>query len=114
MTIGELIIDFDNRKVFHGNRDVRLTPKEYSLFEILAQHPGEVVTQEYLIRQLWGTHAAKENLRVHIKHIRQKIGDNILVPRYIFTESGIGYRLSNATFPPPNPSHTSVHRDHPQ
>lgn len=72
-----------------------LTRKEYAVLAALAHHPGRVVTQRQLLIDIWGpTHAQDSHyLRIVIGHLRQKLADDPLAPRYIVTEPGVGYRL---------------------
>ena len=72
-----------------------MTRKEYAVLEALARHPGMVVTQQQLLRDIWGpTHIEHSHyLRIVIAHLRQKLGDDPAAPRLIITEAGVGYRL---------------------
>jgi len=74
---------------------VHLTRKEFNLLRLLAHEAGRVLTHEHLLTEVWGSNAAKEThyLRVHIGHLRQKLGDDPNSPRFIWTEPGVGYRL---------------------
>lgn len=92
----DLQIDFARRQVAVGGQALHLTPREYDLLALLAQKAGQVVTQSELLRAVWGRNAADQDhyLRIYIRKLRQKIGDNPLYPVYIFTEAGIGYRLA--------------------
>ena len=93
--IGDLTVDVAARKVSVNNSDVALTPIEYKILAILVRHAGKVVTYNQLLKEVWGKHALEHNttLRIHMQHIRRKLQDNPLQPRYITTEAGIGYRL---------------------
>ncbi|TBW07677.1 response regulator [Azotobacter chroococcum subsp. isscasi] len=92
---GPLTVDLDGRRVGLGGRDIALTRKEYDVLAALARHPGRVVTQQQLLRDIWGpTHVEDSHyLRVVVGHLRQKLGDDPADPRFIVTEAGIGYRL---------------------
>lgn len=72
-----------------------LTPKEYAVLAMLAQQPGKVVLQKQLLAQIWGPSHSEDShyLRIVVSHLRQKLGDDPLAPRYLRTEAGIGYRL---------------------
>ena len=74
---------------------VHLTPKEYAVLQALVSHPGRVVTQTQLLRELWGpTHVEDTHyLRIVIGKLRQKLGDDSDEPRYLQTEPGVGYRF---------------------
>ncbi|MBP2637955.1 MAG: kdpE 3 [Firmicutes bacterium] len=92
---GELAIDLAQRKVTVSGRDVKLTPTEYELLKILAQHRGRVLTQKQLLKAVWGNDHNEEThyIRVFIGQLRHKIEMDPTQPRYIITESGVGYRL---------------------
>ena len=72
-----------------------LTQNEYKLVALLGLHAGKVLTYDYLIKELWGPSARSDNqiLRVNMANIRRKIEKNPAQPAYIFTESGVGYRM---------------------
>jgi two-component system KDP operon response regulator KdpE len=70
-----------------------LTPREYYILRILVQHAGKVLTHAFLIRPVWGGAADVQNLPVHVRQLRQKIESDPKQPRYLLTETGIGYRL---------------------
>lgn len=93
-TNGHLVIDFEKREVRIDRHLVDLTPIEYALLRILAQHLGKVVTHRQLLREVWGPNAEEhsEYLRVHMAHLRKKLND-LADHRLIKTETGIGYRL---------------------
>lgn len=92
---GHLLIDTVRRIVTVAGRNAGLTPKEYAVLSALAQAPDCVITQSQLLLTIWGpTHARNTHyLRIVISHLRQKLGDDPTEPRYIRTESGVGYRL---------------------
>jgi len=92
---GALCIDLAFTRVSLGERVVSLTKKEYALLAELARHAGRVVTQQHLLKIVWGpSHAGDSHyLRVVIGHLRQKLGDDPAAPRFIVTEAGVGYRL---------------------
>jgi len=92
---GALCIDLAFRRVSLGERVVSLTKKEYAVLAELARHAGRVVTQQHLLKIVWGpSHAGDSHyLRVVIGHLRQKLGDDPAAPRFIVTEAGVGYRL---------------------
>lgn len=92
---GALCIDLAFRRVSLGERIVSLTRKEYAVLAELARHAGRVVTQQHLLKIVWGpSHAGDSHyLRVVIGHLRQKLGDDPAAPRFIVTEAGVGYRL---------------------
>lgn len=95
VAIGDLAIDLEDRTVRRDGADVHLTPIEFDLLRVLARHPGRLVTQRQLLREVWGPQYVDEShyLRVHIAHIRAKLEPDPARPRYVITEPGIGYRL---------------------
>ncbi|MFI7868253.1 response regulator [Ectopseudomonas khazarica] len=92
---GGLNIDLAYRRVSVEGGEVALTPKEYAVLALLGQHLGRVVTQQQLLRDIWGpSHVGDSHyLRVVVGHLRQKLGDDPAAPRYLITEAGVGYRL---------------------
>ena len=94
-TAGDLTIDYGKHRVYIAGRDAGLTQNEYKLVALLGLHAGKVLTYDYLIKELWGPSARSDNqiLRVNMANIRRKIEKNPAQPAYIFTESGVGYRM---------------------
>ena len=94
-TAGDLTIDYGKHRVYISGRDAGLTQNEYKLVALLGLHAGKVLTYDYLIKELWGPSARSDNqiLRVNMANIRRKIEKNPAQPAYIFTESGVGYRM---------------------
>ena len=92
---GGLRVDFEARQVFVDGEEVRLTPTEYRLLAQLAQHAGKVLTHRQLLGEIWGPayEDSTHTLRVHMGSIRQKIESDAAHPRFIRTETGVGYRL---------------------
>jgi two-component system KDP operon response regulator KdpE len=96
VTIEHLTIDFAARRVTaHGKRLV-LTPKEYRLLQLLAQHAGKVVTHQSLLTEVWGQWHVHDThyLRIFVRKLRQKIETDPTKPRILLTELGVGYRLA--------------------
>lgn len=95
LRIGTLTIDLQDRTVFRDGEEVHLTPIEFDLLRVLAQHPGRLVTQRQLLEEVWGPQYTDEShyLRVHVAHIRAKVESDPSRPRYLLTEPGVGYRL---------------------
>ncbi|TXS48962.1 DNA-binding response regulator [Streptomyces sp. uw30] len=91
----EFTIDLRAKKVARGGRDVRLTPTEWHLLEILVTSPGRLVTQKYLLQEVWGvSQSSKTNyLRVYMAQLRRKLEADPSHPRYLITEPGMGYRF---------------------
>jgi two-component system KDP operon response regulator KdpE len=98
LRVGELAIDFPDRRVTRGGADVHLTPIEFDLVRVLAQNEGRLVTHRQLLREVWGPQYGEEThyLRVHVAHIRAKLERDPSRPRYVITEPGVGYRLRDA------------------
>ena len=88
-------IDLSARRVTLDGEDIRLTPIEYKLLSVLAKNAGKVLTHACLLKEIWGRHSTEQNhyLRIHTQHLREKLKDDPLSPRFIITEPGIGYRL---------------------
>jgi two-component system, OmpR family, KDP operon response regulator KdpE len=97
LKLDRLIIDFAAREVsLDGNR-LNLTRKEYGLLEVLAQHPGKVMTHQNLLKSVWGqAHVDNTHyLRIFIRKLRQKIEVDPNRPKILLTELGVGYRLKD-------------------
>ncbi len=92
---GGLVIDYDKRHVYIDGQDAHLTQNEYKLVALLGKYSGKVLTYDFIIKELWGPAAGKDNqiLRVNMANIRRKIEKNPATPEYIFTEVGVGYRM---------------------
>jgi two-component system KDP operon response regulator KdpE len=92
---GDLRVDIEKRQVFVGEQEVHLTPTEYKLLVLLVQHAGKVVTQQQLLKAVWGPAYAQESqyLRVYMGQLRHKLERDPARPRYLITEPGVGYRL---------------------
>ena len=95
LEIGELVIDLADRLVTRDGQPVHLTPIEFDLLRVLAQHQGRLVTQRQLLRKVWGPEYGTKThyLRVHVAHIRAKLESDPSRPLYLITEPGVGYRL---------------------
>jgi len=91
--LGELSVDLVRRIVKVGEKDVKLSPKEYDLLRLLVQHAGKVLTHKFLLRELWDDLTDAQYLRVYVRQLRQKIEADPERPQYIQTETGVGYRL---------------------
>ena len=91
----DFTIDLAARRVTRAGRDVRLTPTEWHLLEVLAQTPGRLVGHQKLLREVWGpAYEGQTNyLRVYVAALRRKLEPNPAAPVYLRTEPGIGYRL---------------------
>ena len=94
-TTADLTIDFAARQVRVRGQAVQLTTIEYRLLEELARHPGTVRSHQVLLEQVWGPEYVRETryLKVIVRRLRQKLGDDPDNPRYIQTVWGAGYRI---------------------
>lgn len=92
---GELKIDFIARLVYKKEAEINLTNLEYLLLALFFKNIGKVLTHNYILKEVWGPSAIENSqyLRVFIGQLRKKIEDNPSVPKYIVTESGVGYRM---------------------
>ncbi len=92
---GHLVVDLARRQVSLDGTLLALTRKEYAVLAMLLRHAGRVVTQQQLLREVWGpTHTGdSQYLRIVIGKLRQKLGDDPAVPRWLKTEPGVGYRF---------------------
>jgi two-component system, OmpR family, KDP operon response regulator KdpE len=95
IAVGDLAVDLAARTVTRGEAEVHLTPIEFDLLKVLAQHRGRLVTHRQLLQEVWGPSYENEThyLRVHVAHIRSKLEPEPSRPRYVITEPGVGYRL---------------------
>jgi two-component system, OmpR family, KDP operon response regulator KdpE len=96
-TSGDLIVDFERRRVLVGGQEVHLTPIEYKLLTTLIRSAGKVVTHRQLLKEVWGPPYADrpQYLRVYMGQLRQKLEPEPARPRYLLTEPGVGYRLKS-------------------
>ena len=94
--VGPLTIDLAARAVMLNGQRLTLTPKEYRLLQVLAQHAGNVVTHQHLLKEVWGSIHVHDThyLRIFVRKLRQKIEPNPDSPRILVTELGVGYRLA--------------------
>jgi len=93
---GELSVDLVRRHVKVGEREIKLSPKEYELLRVLVQHAGKVLTHRFLLKELWDELTDAQYLRVYVRQLRQKIEADPERPQFVLTETGIGYRLRAA------------------
>jgi two-component system KDP operon response regulator KdpE len=93
--VGDLRVDVAARLAYLRGEEVRLTRTEYRLLAVLVQNAGKVVTHRHLLREVWGPGSASEThyLRVYMAQLRHKLEDDPAQPRYLLTETGVGYRL---------------------
>ena len=92
---GEVAVDLKNRSVTRAGQSVHLTPTEYRLLSVLVGNAGRVMTNPQLLRAVWGPSNAENghDLRIYMGHLRHKLEDDPTQPRYLLTETAVGYRL---------------------
>jgi two-component system KDP operon response regulator KdpE len=91
--VGDLSVDLVRRVVRIGDKEVKLSPKEYELLRVLVQHAGKVLTHKFLLGKLWDDLTDAQYLRVYVRQLRQKIEADPERPQYVVTETGVGYRM---------------------
>ncbi len=101
LKLGPLQIDLEKREARGEGGELHLTPLEYRVIECLARHLGAIITQQQLIREVWGPERLGDSrgLRVCIMNLRGKIEPDPRKPRYLVTEAGLGYRLRSDESP---------------
>ena len=92
---GDVTVDLKDRRVTKAGQHVHLTPTEYRLLAVMASNAGRVVTNPQLLRAVWGPAHAEDGhyLRIYMGHLRHKLEDDPAQPRYLITETAVGYRL---------------------
>jgi two-component system KDP operon response regulator KdpE len=97
LSIGPLIIDASTHTATLDSRPLHLTRREFDLLWMMASHRGRLVTQEMILKAIWGPAHVHDSqyLRVYIRQLRQKLGDDASNPRFLFTEPGVGYRMAD-------------------
>lgn len=100
---GDLEVDLARRLVRLGGRVVHLTKTEYELLEAFVTHPGKLLTHRWLLQRVWGHGYGEEReyLRVYVRALRKKLGDDAAAPALILTEPGVGYRWIAGSEPAP-------------
>jgi two-component system, OmpR family, KDP operon response regulator KdpE len=95
LEIGGLAVDLAAREVRVDGRRANLTRREFDLLALLARHAGKVVTQRQILAEVWGDAHVEDTqyLRVYVGQLRAKLSDDPSQPRFIRTETGVGYRL---------------------
>lgn len=96
---GEIEVNLQQRRIRLGKAEVRLTPLEYKLLEVLVRHADQVVTHQRLLREVWGADSEPQILRLYMSQLRRKLEENPARPRYLLTQAGVGYRLVTQHFP---------------
>ena len=92
---GDFTVDLAAKRVTRGGSDVRLTPTEWQLLEVLVRNSGRLVSQRQLLHEVWGPGYETEGnyLRVFVAQLRRKLESDPSRPRYLLTEAGMGYRF---------------------
>ncbi len=95
ISTGDLKIDYSSRVVTKNKKEIKLTNTEYLLLALLFKNMGKVLTHGFILKEIWGPSSTENSqyLRVFIGQIRKKIEDDHTDPKYITTESGVGYRM---------------------
>lgn len=97
LTFGNLSVDFVARTVKVNNEIIKFTATEYNLFTLLLKNDGRVLTHQYILKEIWGQTYSDQTqyLRVFIAQLRKKIEEDPNRPKFIITESGVGYRFNS-------------------
>ena len=95
---GDLDIDLAARRVRRHGAEVHLTPTEFKLLARLVRQAGQVVTHRQLLVDVWGPEHTEQThyLRLYMAQLRAKLEDDAAEPRYLLTETGVGYRIADA------------------
>jgi len=95
---GDLVIDYDRRRVLRQDVEIRLTPKEFELLSLLARNHDRVLTHRTILKAIWGPHVTdqSEHLWTLVAQVRKKIEPNPSSPRYLLSEPWVGYRLASS------------------
>ena len=99
MSFGDVTVDLATKRVttLHpdGPVEVRLTPTEWHLLEVLVRSPGKLLSQRHLLHEVWGPgyENAQGNLRLYMAQLRRKLESDPARPRHLLTEPGMGYRF---------------------
>jgi two-component system KDP operon response regulator KdpE len=99
VTTPDFTVDFATKRVDRNGEEVKLTPTEWHMVEVLVRNEGKLVAQRQLLQEVWGPEYGTETnyLRVHMAHIRRKLEAEPSRPRYFLTEPGMGYRFETNT-----------------
>ncbi|MFJ4168047.1 response regulator [Paenarthrobacter sp. NPDC089714] len=95
LATADFMVDLAGKKIVKDGAEVRLTPTEWNILELLVRNKGKLVSQQQLLTQVWGQAYAKETqyLRVYIAQLRRKLERDPAAPRHLHTEAGMGYRF---------------------
>jgi len=92
--VGDLHVDLGARQVSVGGKEIRMTRTQFNLLAALVKHAGKVLTHRQLLREVWGPGAIESHyVRVYMSQLRHKLEPDPARPRYLVTETGVGYRL---------------------
>ena len=93
--VNGLCIDFEGHEVTVNGGEVKLTPTEFGILRCLVKNSGRIMSASNISHRVWGDDVPDANqlIKVHIQHLRKKIGDDPAKPHYIFTERGVGYKF---------------------
>jgi two-component system KDP operon response regulator KdpE len=93
--VGAATVDLAARRVTVAGADVRLTPTEWHLLEVLVRHPGKLLSQRQLLTEVWGPgyETAQGSLRLYMAQLRRKLESDPSRPRHLLNEPGMGYRF---------------------
>ncbi len=94
-SFGNVIVDQQRRRIERDGEPVHLTPTEWALLRTFVAHPRQTLTHQQIFRDVWGNASgdAQQYLRVYVGHLRRKLEDDPMRPRFIHTEAGVGYRF---------------------
>ncbi|MBO1269630.1 response regulator [Arthrobacter cavernae] len=95
LATADFMVDLAGKKIVKDGAEVRLTPTEWNILELLVRNKGKLVSQQQILTQVWGQAYAKESqyLRVYIAQLRRKLERDPAAPRHLHTEAGMGYRF---------------------
>jgi len=95
VSFGQVVVDLAGKRVTVSGQEVRLTPTEWQLLTVLVHHPGMLLSQSQLLREVWGPgyETAQGNLRLYIAQLRRKLEPEPSRPTFFRTEPGMGYRF---------------------
>ncbi len=95
VNLGDIAVDLANRRVVGPDGDIRLTPTEWHLVEVLLRHPGRLMSHRQLLSEVWGPgyETAQGNLRLYMAQLRKKLESDPARPRHLLNEPGMGYRF---------------------
>lgn len=98
ISFGNIVVDFASRVVNVDNEIIKFTATEYNLLTLLIKNDGRVLTHQYILKEIWGQSYSEQTqyLRVFVAQLRKKIEQDPNRPKYIITESGVGYRFNTS------------------